>query len=465
LDSAILIKIWQIFYVVALVIFFFGITIFVHEWGHFWVAKRRGMKIERFSIGFGPKIFSWTRDGVEYRVSWFPFGGYVSLPQMGPETLEGGSKEQPEPLPPAPPSSKILVAFAGPIMNLVFALALACVIWYFGVPRPVNPSVVGFLEPNSEEEQLGIRVGDRIVSVNNRPTETWMDIQRAAATARAERVPVVIERDGERREYTLALKVNEFIGVRVLNLYPQGRPFVRNVLPNSPAERAGFQAGDKFLSVDGVPVSTLQELVEFIGQKTGQPTEIRVLRGREVLTLVAVPEWDAKANAGRIGVTLGEEVEYVLQRPGPTPVEQFKHVLGWMGDTVYALIFGRETGVGARSLSGPVGIIGYLILQILDGGVRLAISFAILLNINLAIINLLPIPVLDGGHIIFATVEAIRRKPLNARFVQATSTAFATLLIAFMLYVTFFDVQRLWILRNWLKKPVPQQVEPVESTP
>lgn len=427
-----------------LVVFFFGLTIFVHELGHFWLAKRRGMKIERFSIGFGPKIWGFTKDGIDYRVSWFPFGGYVALPQMSPvEALEGRSETQGEPLPPAPPASKIIVAFAGPIMNLLLAVALACIIWQVGLPVPVNPSVVGWVEPGSLEEQLGIQPGDRIVQVNQRPVKTWMEIQRAVAISREPNVSVVIDRKGQHREFVLETEINPLFGVKTLNLYSQGRPFASEILPDSPAERAGMRAGDKFLSVEGVPVSSAQELRELLGKRTDMPTEIKVMRHGKVVTLIAIPQLDPTEKVGRLGVRLGDELEYEVVRPGPTPVKQFQDILLLMGDTVYALVHSKQTGVGARSLSGPVGIAGGWWHEITRGGLRRGMWFAVLLNINLAIINLLPIPVLDGGHIIFSIVEAIRRKPLNARLVHAASVTFAALLITFMLYVTFFDIQRL----------------------
>ena len=136
-----------------------------------------------------------------------------------------------------------------------------------------------------------------------------------------------------------------------------------------------------------------------------------------------------------------------------------------LGGTIYAIVHFRETKVGIKSFSGPVGISVGWWQEIVRGGVRRGLHFAVIINIALAVFNLLPIPILDGGHIMFSIIEAIRRKPLNARFIQATSTAFAMLLIVFMLYVTFFDVQRLWILRHWLKKSVPQQTESVETKP
>jgi len=435
-------------YPALLVVFFFGLTIFVHELGHFLVAKRRRMKIERFSIGFGPKIWSYVKDGIDYRVSWFPFGGYVALPQMSPmEAIEGKSESSSEELPPAPPASKIMVAFAGPIMNIVLAVLLAAIVWQVGLSVPINPSVVGWVEPGSREEQLGIRAGDRIVQVNDRPVKTWMDIQRAVAVSREPTVKVIIERDGHRTEYLLETELNQMFGLKTINLYSQGRPYASSFQPDSPAEHAGMMAGDKFLSIEGIPVSSSQELRELVGKRAGMPTEVKVMRDGRVVTLIVIPHVDEKEKVGRMGVLLDDELEYKVVQPGPTPLRQFRDVFGLMGDTVYALIHAKQTGIGPRSLSGPVGIAGGWWEEIIRGGVRRGLWFAVLLNINLAIINLLPLPILDGGHILFAVVEAIRRKPLNARFVHATSTAFAVLLISFMLYVTWYDFQRLLIGR------------------
>jgi len=431
-----------------LVVFFFGLTIFIHELGHFLVAKHRGMKVEQFSIGFGPRIWGFTREGIDYRVALFPFGGYVKLPQMSPmETLEGKPETPADELPPASPQSKILVALAGPVMNVLLAVLLATVVWVFGLSVPINPSVVGWVEPNSREEQLGIRPGDHIVQVNDREVKTWMDLQRAVAISPEPSVNVIIERDGRRIPYLLETEMNPTFGLKTINLYPEGRPYAQEIRSDSPAEHAGILPGDKFLAVDGVPVSSEEELRDLVGKETDKPTDIKVMRDGKVMTIVVVPQLDPHEKVGRMGVVLADELEYHMVKPGPTPVQQFRDVFGLMSDTVYALIHSRETGIGARSLSGPVGIAGGWWYEIVHGGMTRGLWFAVLLNINLAIINLLPLPVLDGGHISLAVLESVRRKPLNARLVQATSMAFAALLIVFMLYVTFFDIQRLAIGR------------------
>lgn len=431
-------------YPALLVLLFFGLTIFIHELGHYLVARRRKLVVERFFIGFGPRIFSWKRDGVEYGVAWLPFGGYVALPQMSPmEAIEGKTDQTAAQLPPASPMSKIQVALAGPIMNLIFAVFLATVVWVVGQSVPVNPSIVGWIDPGSREEQLGIQAGDRIVQINERSIKTWMDVQRAVAVSREPNVAVWLERKGERKRYDLETELNEAFGVKTINLYPRGRPIAGGFLDGSPAVAAGMQVGDKFLSVQGLPVTTAQELRELIGKRADMPTEVKMMRAGKVVTLTVTPHVDPKEKVGRMGVKLDDELEYEVVRPGPPPQQQFKDVLGLMGDTVYALAHHKQTGIGAKSLSGPVGIAGGWWYEIVRGGWRRGLWFAVLLNINLAIINLLPLPVLDGGHILFAVFEAIFRKPLNAKFVHATSVAFAVVLISFMLYVTFFDIQRL----------------------
>jgi regulator of sigma E protease len=436
----------NVVYPTLLVVFFFGLTIFIHELGHFLVAKLRGMKIERFSVGFGPKIWGYTKDGVDYRVSWFPFGGYVALPQMSPmETIEGETETKAEDLPLAPPRSKFEVAVAGPLMNLGLAVVLAVVLWYVGMPT--NLAVVGWVDSGSPEELAGVRPGDRIVQVNDQKVKTWSDFMEVVAFSGEPTVRVVVERDGQQNEFLLETKLNEQFGVKMLeHLWPRGHPFAQRVLGDSPAERAGLRMGDQFVSIEGIPIYSSDQLRELIGKRAEQSTDIKVRRGSETLTLTVVPEVSAEEKVGRIGVQLGDHMEIV--RPGPTPIDQFTDILVSMGRMVKGLAHSKETGVKVRSMSGPVGILAIWWYAIVSGGLRQGLHIAVLLNINLAVINLLPLPVLDGGHVLFAGIEAVRRKPLSARLVHATSMAFAFLLIGFMLYVTFFDIQRLTFGRS-----------------
>ncbi len=446
-------------YPALLVLFFFGLTIFIHELGHFLVAKRCGMKIERFSVGFGPKIWGYTKDGIDYRVSWFPFGGYVALPQMSPmETIEGETESKPEDLPPVPPGSKFKVAIAGPLMNIGLAVVLAVVLWYVGMPT--NLAVVGWVDSGSPEELAGVRPGDRIVEVNDQKVKTWSDFMEVVAFSREPTVRVVVDRNGEQKDFLLETKLNEQFSIKTLDhIWPREHPFARGVDTGSPAERAGLVPGDEFVSVEGVPIYSSDQLHELFGKRLDRPTELKVRRTGVMQSLVVVPQMDPKYEIVRIGVELGDHMEIV--RPGLTPLAQFQEVLVSMGRMVKGLAHSKETGMTARSMSGPVGILAWWWYAIVSGGLRQGLHIAVLLNINLAVINLLPLPVLDGGHILFAAIEAVRRKPLSARLVHAASMTFAVLLIAFMLCVTYFDIQKLAFSRSKMTpKPGTEETAP-----
>ena len=431
----------NILYVVAGVILLFGAAVFVHEFGHYWMARRRGLKVEAFGIGFGPKIYGWTRDGIEYSWRWIPAGGFVKLPQMVTSDAIEGSSENAETLPPVSPWSKILVAFAGPFMNVVFAFVIASVIYFVGLPVLVNPSIIGYVDPASPEAALGIREGDRVVEVNGKQVNSWQDVQMTTVLARTNVIPVTIERDGVNTQYQLTALVNETLGWKMLNLDPRDHPQVIDVLPDSAAAETGLQANDVVTSFAGIPIAGKEQLISLIEKRGGQATDIVVQREGTRLALSITPRMNPEAKVGRIGVMLGSSTEtvYRVQKPGPTPWAQVSDVLEKTYHTLSALFHSKETGVRVKDLSGPPGILAMLAAQ-LNTDFRLALSFLVLLNVNLAIINLFPIPVLDGGHITMSLYEWIARRPLNVRFVEWTTTAFAVLLISFMLYVSYNDV-------------------------
>jgi regulator of sigma E protease len=455
----------KVIYVVAVVVLMFGAAVFVHEFGHFWMARRRGLKVEGFSIGFGPKIFGWTRDGIDYSWRWIPAGGFVRLPQMvTSEALEGGSNNPNEKLPPVSPWSKILVAFAGPFMNVIFAFCIATVIYFTGLPVTINPPIIGYVEPNSAEAKLGIQEGDQITAVDGTEVSSWEAVQNATVFARTNVIPVTIERHGAKQTYQLTTTISDVIGLKVLNLDPRDHPLVQDVVAGSPAEKAGIKSGDEIVSVAKVPVFGREHFIKVIQGRPLLPTELVLKRNGERVTLTVTPRLDESTKKGLIGaaLTTSSATVYHVQRPGPTPWAQITDVLQKTVNTFGALIHSKQTGVGAKDLSGPVGIFAILAAQV-STDYRLALSFLVLLNINLAMINLLPLPVLDGGHIAMSLLEWVRRRPLNVRFVEYTTTVFAVLLISFMLYVTYYDLKRLPLFKSLFKREM--QVDQPEPTP
>jgi regulator of sigma E protease len=459
-------------YIGACVVLLFGAAIFVHEFGHYWVARRRGLKVEAFALGFGPKIFAWTRDGIEYSVRWIPAGGFVKLPQMVTAAAIEGDTEQKE-MPPASPLSKILVAFAGPLMNVVFAFAIASLIYFVGLPVAVNPSIIGYVDPASPEGKLGIGEGDRIVAVNGKPVKSWDEVYSVTMLALTNVIPVTIERQGRSNTYLLTAhqaQISPLADLKTLDLSPRDPLVIKNVQSGSPAEKSHLQIGDEIIGFAGVPVSSFKELTNLVQKCADQATPIIVKRAGHRVNLAVTPATDPATKHSRMGVEFGWGKD-VYELEHPTPWAQISGDFDQMLNTISALIHSRQSGVKARDLSGPVGIIGMLAAQV-SIDYRLALNFLVLLNINLAILNLLPVPVLDGGHILMAIIERIRRRPLEVRFVEYTTTAFAVLLISFMLYVTFFDIKRISIFRVMFKrdaqieqadKPLPAQTAQPEK--
>jgi regulator of sigma E protease len=460
-------------YIILAVIALFGAAVFVHEYGHYWMARRRGLKVLEFSIGFGPKIFGWKQDGVDWSWRWIPAGGYVKLPQMiTSEALEGHSEGM-EKLPPITPLSKILVAFAGPFMNVVFGFAIACVIWYVGLPVAVNPPIIGHVAADSAEAKLGLRDGDRIVGVNGKPIASWEEVQEATVLARTNVLAVEIQREGVRHTYALTAHVNPIIGLKLLNLEPRDHPVIKSVRADSAAQAAGLKDGDVVVSFAKVPIVSREQFIKLIQGRPGEDTALVVKRADKEVALTVTPRLNPTTQKGLIGAEIGSDarIVYTVQRPGPTPWAQFSEVIEKTVSTFGALWHSKQTGVGAKDLSGPVGIFAMLAAQV-NTDWRLALSFLVLLNLNLAVLNLLPIPVLDGGHIMMSLFEKVRGKPLGLKFVEYTTTAFAVLLISFMLYVSFYDVKRIPLFRTLFNSevqvdtvPQPAPVAPAPAKP
>lgn len=430
-------------WVTIAVVLLFGAAVFVHEFGHFLVARWCGLKVEGFSIGFGPKLFGWTRHGIDYAWRLIPAGGFVKLPQMvTSETLEGKA-EGGETLPPASPEAKILVAVAGPVMNAIFAFALATLLYFVGLPIRVNPAVIGGVRPDSAEAKLGIRPGDRVVALNGKPVKSWEDLQMSVAMAPTNQFAVTMERGQEKSTYVLTAQVNEQLGLKLLDLEPEDHPVVDEVKPGSAAAEAGVKKGDEVLSFAGAPIVGQEQLVTLIKDSGGKASKMEVRRGQERLALTVTPRVEPGTKIGRLGFVIGPSTlsVYTVQKPGPLPWVLVGEVCQNTFDTLRALMHPKKTGVGVSDLSGPPGILAALAVE-LKADLRLGLRFMVLLNISLAILNLMPLPVLDGGHIAMAILEKLRGRPLSPRVQESATTIFAVLLISFMLYVSYNDVVR-----------------------
>lgn len=464
----------QWIYVGGAVFLLFGASIFVHEWGHFIVARWCGLKVEAFAIGFGKPIYSWEKDGIEYSLRWIPAGGYVKLPQMlTSEALEGSCEEgkegepAPEPLPNVHPMAKIAVAFAGPLMNVVFAFGIASLIYFVGLPVKVNPSVVGYVAPESEEYAKGVRSGDKIIKVNGEMATSWDKVYETVVMAPTNIIPVELERGEETYTVQLEAKVREGIDLKMLNLNPDNRPVIQGLQDGMPAKAAGLQLEDQVISFDGIPIFGNQQFINEIQKRGGKESALKVQRGDELISLTVTPAGDPGEKNAKIGAIIGSlgKETYLLMKPGALPWvligDTFKQIKG----TFVALINSKKTGVKPSHLSGPIGILAMLSAQV-NADYRLALKFMILLNISLAVMNLLPVPVLDGGHIVMSIFESLRGQPMSVRVQEYLTTAFAVLLIGFMLFVSFHDVKRFGMFRSMFSQEVEiEDAAPAKESP
>lgn len=441
-----------------LVVFFFGGSIFVHELGHFLAARRRGVHVERFSIGFGPAIWKRRgRDGVEYRVSWFPLGGYVLLPQLadlGP--IEGESVADVSKLPPVSYTTKLLVFVAGATFNLLFAFVLALVLW--GIGRPVTEDIsstrIGRVSPTmatadgtqvpSPAAVAGVQAGDRVISVDGRPVTDWMEFQHRIISSRGvdeqgnRALDLTVERDGK----ILTLRLNPVRSgdenFRRIGVEPEYNVWVADVTPASAAETLGLRTGDRIAAINGQNVRSGGSMYELIHNAPAGQASVTVERNGALVTLQGNPETKLAEQFESAAFEMKQRLVH------QTPWKQFSASIEMTVDTLVGLLHPRGD-ITLSNLSGPIGIgRGFWNAAKSEFPIHFALWFAVLVNINLAIFNLLPIPVLDGGQIVFATIARLRGKPLPVNFIMATQSVFMVLFLMMFVYVTIQGDIRRW---------------------
>jgi regulator of sigma E protease len=435
----------------------FSACIFVHELGHFLAAAWCGLRAEKFAIGFGPKIWgftkTWTdRNGrvqqTEFAVCWLPFGGYVVLPQISPMEEEQLAKYDP-PLAPVSPWAKIITAVAGPLFNVIFGFMIALVVMVYGIKEDSSlmDLQLGYVPVDSVEAKAGLQTGDTIFAINGKRVHDWEEIQQAVAFSMSHDVTVTVERAGKLQQFSFQPDRHKIYHIRMLGVGPRAVVKVAAVIPGTPAAAAGLKVGDKILELDGMRVLNADHIIDLVGERANVSTALLVQRDNQSMTVSVTPLTEKESGRGKIGFNPSNVGELGTVLTHPNPIKQIKKIVHMMIKTVTALWNSRVTGVTAKDLGGPV-MIGRTIWQALDEGIVYALNFLVLLNINLAILNLLPIPVLDGGHILFSLFEVVRRRPISFRIASAIQTTFAVLLISFMLYVTYNDISREVKLRS-----------------
>lgn len=441
---------------VLLIVLFFGGSIFVHELGHFLTARRRGLKVERFSIGFGPRIFGWRgSDGVEYRLSWIPLGGYVALPQLADfGEIEGGAAADRAALPPISYATKIIVFVAGAVCNLLFALVLATILWVAGQPtsEELATTRIGYVAATlpladgssvaSPAREAGLRVGDVVRAIDGRPVEDWPDLLQTLVTSAGRtddgrrQAIFTLERDGQFIDLTVYPRLSGDEKVRRVGILAAYTPVVALVPEDSLAARVGLQVGDRLRTLDGAPLLNLMTLVDALQVSPARALELGVERAGRTMALTVPAERPGESRS-LLGAGFRTQVGLVHHHP----LKQLGDHVAATFRVLWSLVH-PGSDIGVSKLSGPVGI-GKVFWDASEAGLRYVLWIAVLVNVNLAIFNLLPIPVLDGGHMLFATIGRIRGRALSANFIASLQSVFIVLLLGMIVYVTFFDVKRI----------------------
>lgn len=426
--------------VVVGVILLFGMTVFVHELGHFLVAKYLGLQIDAFSIGFGKALWKKKVNGIEYRIGMLPLGGYVALPQMDPTgsqtTIETGKADSGH-APPVAAWKKIPVALAGGVMNILFAFLIATVIWKVGIQQSIlkGPSVIKYIEKGSAAETAGIQFGDRVLTVNGEKVRTWEDvIVEVALGARAD-LEIAPTDGGAVRKVSLPVEFHEdekFYELATIGPAPEA--LIGRIIPDSAAVDAGLKAGDLIVEADGRDIHHRGEFVEVISEGQGKTIDLGILRDGERIHLSVTPR--EMTMEGNTRWMVGVDFSHLSH---PPPKEQMQYFAFAIFRTFKAFSRPSERKQAFEQIGGPVRIF-HLLGVVLANGFMQALFITALINVNLAIINLLPFPVLDGGHICFALYEVIFRKPMPERALRPLVMGGFIILLCLFVTLTYRDI-------------------------
>lgn len=442
-----------------------GILILVHELGHFLVARWAGVGVERFSIGFGPVLLRWRGKETEYCLSAVPLGGYVKM--MGEENpLEGGTGMPYDPRKAfalKPLWVRFLIVFAGPGMN--FVLAAVIFIGVLGtVGRPVWPAAIGRVTDGSPAAEAGIQSGDVVVAVDGRQVSHWEDFERLVGESQGRTLTVTVRRDGgevqaqvtPRRTTVRDPIFKEPRETWDVGVGPRLTPHIGSVNPGSPADRAGLQPGDAVTAVAGQPVFNPEELTREIQKRPNQTFPLTVQRDGRSLTLMVTanpvkdrnPATGEEVEVGRIGVSI---VTRAVRHEPYGPIAAVGHGLERTWDMTVITLKGFWKIISGElpfsNLGGPVLIASETGRQAQEGLVPLAL-FTAVISVNLAVLNLLPVPMLDGGHLFFFLIEAVLGRPLSLKKREWAQQLGFVLLLLVIVLVVYNDLVRIDAFRR-----------------
>jgi regulator of sigma E protease len=420
-----------------------GVMVLVHEWGHFIVAKAFHVRVEIFSIGFGTRLFGIKRGDTDYRVSALPLGGYVKM--AGDNPLED-RKGDPDEFLSKPRWQRVLIALAGPMMNIVLSIVLVAGIYMHGSKQPAyldKPMVLAGVLPDSSAQKAGLAAGDRVSKINDKSNPTWDEARlELMSTLPGHSLSIDVDRAGQ----TVSLSVPAGQSLEDIYGFPSDRLVVGIVSSGMPAERSGLKSGDEIRKVDGKELSSPIEFPSMVQESQGRPLNLEVQRGDRTLQIElraqqvsvrnGVPRWQIG-----IGIQSGDLVERRLPF-GAAIVDSVSTNMLMARQIIYVVGELFRGGISLKQLEGPLGI-AKASGEAAKEGLSELFSLMAMIGINLAVLNLLPIPPLDGGHILMLFIEGTIRRDLSLRVKERFVTVSMVFLLLVFAIVMYNDVARL----------------------
>ena len=429
-------------------IFVLGVLIFVHELGHYLMAKRLGVRVLAFSLGFGPRIGGFRRGDTDYCISAIPLGGYVKMAGENPDETRSGANDE---FLSKSKWQRFQVLIMGPAMNILLAVVLMAIVYTNGAEVPAfedRVPVVGAVAAGSPGQRAGIMPGDRILTVAGRRVDTWDDFYIAIGTRANRAVPITLLHEGRTTAVTVTPDSTGRFDVGDIGVLPDVHPSVLQVTPGEPADGAGIRKGDVVLAVNGETIIFSKQLSDAIARHPEERITIDIVRSGAPLQIQVTPA--RRGKIGLIGISIGDEIKTI--KPGPLQAVKLSlqknyQYSGLIFRTVWGLIT-RETS--PKQLMGPVGIAQLSGEYAAEGWMAL-FSLMAMISLNLGLLNLLPIPVLDGGHIFIMAMEGLARRDFSVRVKEKMLLAGFVVLMMLMVTVIYNDLTRI----SWIERLMP----------
>jgi regulator of sigma E protease len=431
-------------------VFVLGVLIFVHELGHFIMARRIGVRVLTFSLGFGPKLLAFRRGDTEYCVSAIPLGGYVKMAGETPEDARTGASDE---FLSKSKWQRFQVLVMGPVMNLAFALIVMALVLLQGAQLPAyedHPVVIGGFSESSPAKAAGFQPGDRVISVDGREVATWKQFYLTIAIRVRRPVKLLIERNGQRVQKEVVPVAIDRFDTGDIGVTPAWHPQITAVRDGQPAQEGGLRPGDIAMAANGERNVSRDRVIELIKSHEGRPLTLEVVRNGETHTITVVPR--KFGSDILIGATISP-LELKTIQPGALEAVKLSFKQNWEWTTLIFQtlggLFTRETSV--KQLMGPVAIADLSNTAAKQESWIPLFTLMAMISLNLGLLNLMPIPVLDGGHIAILALEGVSRRDFSMKVKEKMLLAGFVLLLMLMVTVIYNDLMRI----QWIERLVP----------